>query len=386
MSDSRAEMATNKGRRPTVLAIDDDSTNLALLCDILKDRDLTILVAEDGDSGVERARYARPDLILLDVLLPGTDGFEICRRLKADATTAEIPVIFMTALSEADFKARGFECGGVDYITKPFERREVLARVGVHLRIRVLTESLEEANDSLSRRVAERTASLMEANKALEAGIAERETLLHEVHHRVKNNLQIMASLADISLGGIEDAAMRELWKDLANRIRAISEVHELLYRADNHSSIDIRDYLDRLASLLYQSYRGCFDEVRVTLDAEKVEIGLEQAVPCGMLVNEIMTNSFRHAFPRGLGRLGEIRVGLRSLPDSLLELTLSDNGIGLPPEIGQGDHVGISLISLLVDQLGGKMEVESGGGTLYRIRFKRDGADGLDARRAGEA
>ena len=179
---------------------------------------------------------------------------------------------------------------------------------------------------------------------------------------------------------------MRELWKDLSNRIRAISEVHELLYRADNHSSIDIREYLDRLASLLYQSYRGCFDEVRVTLDAEKVEIGLEQAVPCGMLVNEIMTNSFRHAFPRGLGRPGEIHVGLRSLPDSSLELTLSDNGIGLPSGADQGDHVGLSLISLLVDQLGGRMEVEGGGGTLYRIRFKRDGADGLDARRAGEA
>jgi len=375
MSDSRPETAARKGRRRAVLAIDDDSANLALLCDILKDRDLTILVAEDGDSGVERARFARPDLILLDVLLPGADGFETCRRLKADAATAEIPVIFMTALSEADFKVKGFECGGVDYITKPFERREVLARVGVHLRIRALAESLEEANDSLSQRVAERTASLMEANEALEAGIAEREALLHEVHHRVKNNLQIITSLANMSLGGITDAATRELWEDLVSRIRAISEVHELLYRADDYSSIDIREYLNRLASLLYQSYRGCFDEVSVTLDAEKVEIGLEQAVPCGMIVNEIMTNSFRHAFPRGLGRPGEIRVGLRSLPDSLLELTLSDNGIGLPEGAGQGGSVGLTLVSLLVDQLGGKMEVEREKGTLYRIRFKR-GAD----------
>jgi two-component sensor histidine kinase len=253
----------------------------------------------------------------------------------------------------------------------------VLARVGVHLRIRALAESLETANDSLSQRVAERTASLVEANKALEAGIAEREALLHEVHHRVKNNLQIITSLANMSLDGIVDAATRELWEDLVGRIRAISEVHELLYRADDYSSIDMREYLNRLAGLLYQGYRGCFDEVRVTIEAEKVEIGLEQAVPCGMIVNEIMTNSFRHAFPRGLGSSGEIRVGLHSLPDSLLELTLSDNGIGLPAGADHGRGVGLTLVCLLVEQLGGQMEVESERGTLYRIKFRRGGEEG---------
>jgi len=161
-------------REPTILIIDDDPLNLSIVTNYLEEYKYTILVAEDGETGVARAGYARPDLILLDIMMPGIDGYETCRRLKVQDTTRDIPVIFMTALAETEHKVRGFEAGAVDYITKPFQREEVLARVGVHLRIRELTTRLQEAKETLERRVNERTAELQQANGELQAEIIER--------------------------------------------------------------------------------------------------------------------------------------------------------------------------------------------------------------------
>ncbi|HEY4744082.1 MAG TPA: response regulator [Desulfuromonadaceae bacterium] len=166
--------AVSAEREPTILVIDDDPVNLSIVTSYLGEYHFTILVAEDGDIGAARAAYARPDLILLDIMMPGIDGYEACRRLKAQEGTRDIPVIFMTALAETEHKVRGFEAGAVDYITKPFQREEVLARVGVHLRIRELTTRLREANETLERRVEERTAELRLTNDELQCEIIER--------------------------------------------------------------------------------------------------------------------------------------------------------------------------------------------------------------------
>ncbi|MBW4540620.1 MAG: response regulator [Myxacorys chilensis ATA2-1-KO14] len=127
-----------------VLIVDDTLTNLEVLFDSLINADFKILVAEDGESAIDTANYALPDLILLDILMPDIDGFETFRRLKANHATADIPVIFMTALSETVDKVKGFALGAVDYITKPFQQEEVLARVQTHLRLRQLTKQLQE--------------------------------------------------------------------------------------------------------------------------------------------------------------------------------------------------------------------------------------------------
>src|SRR6266540_162874 len=161
-------------RKQVILIIDDDPNNLAVLSDSLLESNYTILAAEDGESGVARAAYARPDLILLDIMMPGIDGYETCRMLKLSERTKDIPVVFMTALAETEHKVRGLEAGGVDYITKPFQREELLARVGVHLSIRELTNKLQEVNESLEIRVLQRTAELAKANRELTAEIAER--------------------------------------------------------------------------------------------------------------------------------------------------------------------------------------------------------------------
>jgi two-component system, sensor histidine kinase ChiS len=127
----------------TVLIVDDNPANLSVLTDYLEDNGFEIMAARDGKTGLEMAHLAQPDIILLDVMMPGIDGFETCRRFKTSDTTKEIPVIFMTALTSLEDKVKGFEVGGVDYITKPIQHEEVLARLTTHLRIRELTQKLQ---------------------------------------------------------------------------------------------------------------------------------------------------------------------------------------------------------------------------------------------------
>jgi len=134
-----------------ILIIDDSPTNLGVLADYLENYDFDILVAEDGESGLNKAQYALPDLILLDVMMPGIDGFETCRQLKADEKTKDIPIIFMTALAETEHKVKGFASGAVDYVTKPLHQEEVLARIHTHLKINDLTNRLQAANQELSK-------------------------------------------------------------------------------------------------------------------------------------------------------------------------------------------------------------------------------------------
>lgn len=128
---------------PKLLIIDDQPDSVALLLSYLEDQDLDILVALDGTDGLTKAARGRPDLILLDIAMPGLDGFDVCRSLKADPATADIPVIFLSASTAIDDKLLGFTLGGVDYVTKPFAEEEVLARVSVHLHARRRLNRLE---------------------------------------------------------------------------------------------------------------------------------------------------------------------------------------------------------------------------------------------------
>lgn len=163
--------------RSTILLVDDTPTNLELLLGYFTEKNFEVLIAVDGPTAIERARLTRPDLILLDVMMPGMDGFETCRRLRQTTETAEIPVLFMTALAETESKVRAFEAGGVDYIAKPFQAEEVLARINTHLRLRALQKELARANVELEAEVAQRTAELQQSNANLTAAVQEIERL-----------------------------------------------------------------------------------------------------------------------------------------------------------------------------------------------------------------
>lgn len=149
-------MTANKSNSGTVLIVDDTPANITVLLSYLNSEGYTALVASDGESAIEQARYARPDLILLDIIMPGIDGFETCQRLKADAKTRDIPVIFLSALSETIDKVRGFKLGAVDFVNKPFKEEELLARVHTHVTLNRLQKRLKEKNSDFRHEINQR--------------------------------------------------------------------------------------------------------------------------------------------------------------------------------------------------------------------------------------
>jgi PAS domain S-box-containing protein len=187
---------TNNARFDRILVVDDTTANLQLLTNLLTEQGYTVYPASDGELALEFVRTTLPDLILLDIRMPGMDGFEVCRRLKADERTRSIPIIFISILEDERDKVKGFREGAVDYITKPLQQEEVLARIQTHLRLRELTERLEQ-------KVAERTGELAIANQLLRQEITEHK-VADEALHRLNRELRAISDCNEV-LVRVED-------------------------------------------------------------------------------------------------------------------------------------------------------------------------------------
>ncbi|BDA66954.1 response regulator receiver sensor signal transduction histidine kinase [Calothrix sp. PCC 7716] len=168
MQNYNSEQSPNIRPVETILVIDDSPTNLEVLYTTLSDAGYEVLVEMDGYSGIEQAQNNPPDLILLDIMMPKINGYEACRKLQSNPITKDIPIIFMTALSDTVEKVKGFQMGAVDYITKPFQQEEVIARINVQLKLRRLNLELDHQKQKLEERVVERTAELSEALEELQ--------------------------------------------------------------------------------------------------------------------------------------------------------------------------------------------------------------------------
>ncbi|MCU0549354.1 MAG: response regulator [Leptolyngbya sp. Prado105] len=181
-----------------ILLVDDMPTNLKVLSEALQGQGWKTLMATDGESAIEQAEYALPDLILLDVMMPGIDGFETCQRLKENANVRQIPIIFMTALSDSVNRVRGLELGAVDYITKPFQQEEVIARVKLHL-------SISQLNLSLQAKIAEQAeteAQLQQLAQDLEQRVLDRTAELEASLQQLKMaQIQLVQSEKMSTLG-----------------------------------------------------------------------------------------------------------------------------------------------------------------------------------------
>lgn len=418
---------TVTGLEPFILVVDDTPANLEVMSEALTDAGYEVAIAISGERAIKQIQHSRPSLILLDVQMPGIDGFETCRQLKENPDTASIPVIFMTALSDAESKVRGFGLGAVDYITKPFQEKEVLARVSTHLRLQAFNQELEQ-------RVAERTTELTQALEQLQQ--SQLQLVQHEkmsalgglvagVAHEINNpvgfisgNLKpaleyiqdlfglielyqkkfpdpgadIKAEIEAIDLDYIREdlpklvASMREG----TNRIRSISHSLRTFSRADNNQWVkfDLHEGLD--STLMILKHRLKANESRPDIEVTRDYADLPLVECCPGQMNQVFMNILANAIDAlEDGNRDRSFADIQANPNrisvqtavinngSQVAIHIADNGTGMTEAVrqhifdhfttkpvGQGTGLGLSIVQqIVVEHHGGQLQVNSAPG-----------------------
>ncbi len=245
-------------------------------------------------------------------------------------------------------------------------------------------EALERTKDELERRVIERTAALSKVNEDLRKEITERKkaeelinaslqeklVLLREIHHRVKNNLQVISSLLNLQSGYIEDKKSLEIFRESQTRVRSMALIHEKLYQSKDLNKIEFSEYVSSLTRDLFTSYNIDQDRVKLVCDIDGIYFEIDTAILCGLIINELVSNSLKHAFPDG--KKGHVFINLRETSKNKYELILKDDGVGFPDNIDfrNTDSLGLQLVTTLTDQLGGKIDLYKNGLTEFKIDF----------------
>lgn len=364
-----------------ILIVDDIADNLNLLSDMLAQRGYNVQIALSGPEAFTSIEQKQPDLILLDIQMPDMDGYEVCRRLKANEETSDIPVIFLSALSETEDIVKGFEAGGVDYVSKPFKSREVVARVNSQL--------------TLAQQRQQITALREQDRKQFEQLNQMRDRFLHATAHDLKNPLtgvllytqkmRVMDAsdiqeLPDVAAGIEQNARkMQRLITDILDlaqiQIGEMLNLHEvnvipLLVRALQDAEIHARN---KQIELLLEAPQ---DRVILALDAHYF----------GRVLDNLVNNALKYT-PEN----GQVVISLQESEDRVF-ISVEDNGIGIPaedlPHIFEefyrvrtathkkqsGSGLGLSIVAAIVHQHSGEINAQSeeGRGSLFTITLPR--------------
>ncbi len=361
----------------TVLIIDDTPANLGVTVECLETQGLRVLIAQDGEEGLRRAERVRPDIILLDVMMPRMNGFDVCRQLKDIPAVRDTPVIFMTALSESREKILGFEVGGVDYVTKPIEINELRARVTTHLRLHAMKMHLELERAGLEKQVAARTAELNQRNRQLQTEIADRERLQRALLASTDDQQRHLAQeLHDglgqdlVGLGMLMHGAMAEVtagivpslteMERMASVVRhALKACHDIAYGLSPVTGAS-GGLLDALKNLQSRLGGPPGPTLELQLDPDCINgLGSESCDHVYRIAQEAAANAIKHA--------NATRVTIRLFADDQgLRLEVADDGRGI--EAGRTGRVGLGLHTMhdRAASIGGAVHLESNaaGGT----------------------
>lgn len=351
----------------TILVVDDTPANLSILYDQLQSAGYRVLTAESGESALKRVSYITPDAILLDVMMPGIDGFETCRCMKQIDVLEDVPIIFMTALTETEDKVKGLESGAVDYITKPFRQDEVLARLKVHLNLRQAVKALAEQN------------------AAKDNLIKELDAFAHTVAHDLRTPLNGVIGFTEILSYDWQSLPSEDVSEMLRNvhqsGLKLNNIISELLMLASVRQAEVPRVPID-LRSIAEEAIQ----RLRTLVEERKAQIFIEdnwqQAIGHAPWVEEIWANYISNAIKYG-GTPPHLLIGCKRTEDGYIRSFVRDNGQGLSAEQqsklfvpftrlkradGQGHGLGLSIVIRIVNKLGGRAGVESqpGHGSIF--------------------
>jgi len=310
--------------------------------------------ATSAAQGLEMCRTAAPDCLLLDHKLPDMSGLEFLNRLRQESTIKEpnFAVVILTGLASEPAAVAALRAGAQDYLVKD----------------RVTPESLGLVIEKATGKV-----SLIRALEAerdrLAASLAEKEVLLKEVHHRVKNNLQVIVSLLRLQAHAMHDAKLASVLWESQRRVESMALIHEQLYETPDLREIDLARHAGVLAAKLFHSYAVDPARIQWSIQLAPVPLTMDQAIPIGLILNELISNALKHAFPEG--RSGSITVagGARGT-DICLEVR--DDGIGLPANLdwNHPKSLGLEIVHILVRQLKGSFWARPGNGTVVQVVF----------------
>ncbi len=383
-------------RPKKILLVDDKPENLHMLDSLLSVNGFLVEKAVNGKQALEFAHKNPPDMIVADVLMPVMDGFELCHKIKTDKILNETAFIFYTA-SYLDKRDEELALSlGVDrYLLKPQEP-DVLLRVfnevfeeyasGEHANIipfPLEKDYLRSHNESLIRMLEKKIDQLdkthlgllneisirKKAEEQLKASILEKDILIKEVYHRTKNNMQVIVGLFDLQARKRGDQSLEAILSEMSNRIYSMSMVHDLLYRSKNLYELKLDVYLESLLNHLLLLYETEKIELKLNLSVESIPINIQHAVPLGMVINEIISNSLKYAFP-DLSQ-GEITVEAKRNDQNGISLKIGDNGIGLSDEFNplKGETLGMHIIRMVIEnQLFGEIIIENDAGLVYTL------------------
>jgi PAS domain S-box-containing protein len=296
--------------------------------------DLVFESDEESEQKYYKVIKRRGDLIIAETDLPKPLG----------------KIVTLWGKASPLYDEKGNKTGAIETIRDVTERKKA-------------EERLRSFNEELEQGIAERTARI-------NASLKEKDVLLREIHHRVKNNLQIVYSLLNLQARQIPDENVKQMLKESQNRIKVMALVHEKLYRSDDISHIILSEYILNLVTILLDFYVLDRGQVTAKVEVKDISINIDTSIPIGLMINELVSNSLKHAFPER--RKGEIAISVQKV-DHTLTILYKDNGVGIPEGFDwrNAPSLGLRLVISLVEQLSGTIELDRTVGTVFIIVVK---------------
>ena len=306
------------------------------------------------------------ELIIADYRLPEFDAPAALALLQDSGL--DIPFIVVAGAIGEELAVAIMRSGARDYVIKdnlarlaPAVEREIR-----EVRTRRERTQAERALGESGQQLVAQAAAMKQQGEVLQ----QRETMLREIHHRVKNNMQVMSSLLSLQSRLASHSETRRMLEENQNRIQSMALLHEILYQSQDLALVDFSKYLLRMVDCLFRSYGVSSQQILLYTELDPIKLELDDALPAGLLISEVVSNSLKHGFPAG--RPGEVRIRMRRQSAATISLTLSDTGVGLPPNVDWANSrsLGLRLVRALAEQLHASLDVRSDGGTEVHLLF----------------